>query len=133
MKNILVVGILITCLGTIIFFPLNINGKYTCIFHRIFDHSHPVLIDLSPENGHIHILDIDPTVGENNTLRDQGDNNSTEQEMIMASHGSVLLDKYLDEYAFRWWASIGFLALSIMMWINLRKKSRNNNSNMAIQ
>ena len=42
MKNFLVLVMIISAMGALCFFPLDINGKYTCVFHRIVDHSHPV-------------------------------------------------------------------------------------------
>jgi hypothetical protein len=42
MKFLFIILILITGLGAVVFFPFDINGQYTCFFHRIIDHSHPV-------------------------------------------------------------------------------------------
>lgn len=34
--------IIIAFSGSIFFFPMNIDGKYTCLYHRLIDHSHPL-------------------------------------------------------------------------------------------
>lgn len=34
--------VLIAAAGTVFLFLVNIGGKYTCFYHRIFHHSHPV-------------------------------------------------------------------------------------------
>jgi hypothetical protein len=133
MKSILVITILITGLGTVFFFPLDIKGKYTCFFHRIIDHSHPVSKNAHQENGHIHPANINPNANNKLSLGNAENHSRTEKDVIPVSHGSALLDRYMDDYAFRWWVSIGFFALSIIMWMNMRKKSRNYNSSIVIQ
>ncbi len=39
-KLLMITGLAVTLLATILFFPVNIGQKYTCLFHRLFVHSH---------------------------------------------------------------------------------------------
>jgi hypothetical protein len=128
MRYILVMAFLITSLGTVFFFPLNINEKYTCFFHRIFNHTQPVSYDINRKNEHVHTKDIGQTEKINSRAGDKGFYSETDKEVIIASHGSVLLDNYLDQYAFAWWASIGFFALTVFRWLKLSKKIKKNKS-----
>jgi hypothetical protein len=132
-KNYLIIGILITSLGTVLFFPLDIDGRYTCFYHRIFDQTHPVSNKVESVNGHIHSEDFNRTESWNSTLDDIKNNNDKRSKVIGTQHGSVLLDNYLHQYALAWWASVGFLALSIFMWLKLKKKYRKRKSGIITQ
>jgi hypothetical protein len=123
-KNYLIIGILITTLGTVFFFPLNIDGRYTCLYHRIFDHSHPVSKEVNFENRYIHPQDFDQSENKSSTVDDRENSDNTENNMINTHHRSVLLENYLNQYAFAWWLSIGLLAFSIFMWLKLKKQYR---------
>ena len=49
------------CIGTIIFFPVNINNHYTCLFHRIVDEnpaSPNITLHHTDNSMHHSILDI---------------------------------------------------------------------------
>jgi hypothetical protein len=158
--NYLVISIMITASGTVFFFPLNIDGKYTCFYHRIFDHSHPVSNEANLEHRHIHSEDLNQTENKNSTPNDKKNNddsrnkvigtlNQTENKnstpndkknnddsrnkVIGTHYRSVLLENYLHQYAFVWWLSVGLLALSIFMWLKLKKQDRKYKSGIVTQ
>lgn len=122
----LIIGIVITTFGTVLFFPLTIEGRYTCFFHRIFNHSHPVSetnvldhhqkesAELTNSGNH----DLHNSVSEN-------DKNNT------SHHGSVLLDNYLHQYAFPWWASVGLLALGVYLFLKQKKNLNEKESSLT--
>ena len=60
-KHLLIVLISIGIIGTVIFFPVNINDHYTCLFHRLQDNS-ITLSEISLHDGgnnmHHSILEI---------------------------------------------------------------------------
>ena len=121
----LVIGITITTLGTVLFFPLTIDGRYTCFYHRFFNHTHPVsdinMIDQHQEGN------TELSKSGNHDLENQvrgNDKNNT------SHHGSVLLDNYLHQYAFPWWASIGLLTLCIYLVLRLKKNITENDSSL---
>ena len=60
-KNLLIGLIIMGCLGTILFFPVNINNHYTCLFHRIIDGnpaSPNITLHHKDNSMHHSILDI---------------------------------------------------------------------------
>jgi hypothetical protein len=124
--NYLVISIMITASGTVFFFPLNIDGKYTCFYHRIFDHS-------NLEHRHIHSEDLNQTENKNSTPNDKKNNDDSRNKVIGTHYRSVLLENYLHQYAFVWWLSVGLLALSIFMWLKLKKQDRKYKSGIVTQ
>jgi hypothetical protein len=131
--NYLVISIMITASGTVFFFPLNIDGKYTCFYHRIFDHSHPVSNEANLEHRHIHSEDLNQTENKNSTPNDKKNNDDSRNKVIGTHYRSVLLENYLHQYAFVWWLSLGLLALSIFMWLKLKKQDRKYKSGIVTQ
>jgi hypothetical protein len=131
--NYLVISIMITASGTVFFFPLNIDGKYTCFYHRIFDHSHPVSNEANLEHRHIHSEDLNQTENKNSTPNDKKNNDDSRNKVIGTHYRSVLLENYLHQYAFVWWLSVGLLALSIFMWLKLKKQDRKYKSGIVTQ
>ena len=71
--------------GAVFFFPINLNEKYTCLYHRLYDNS---------DNGHAISLDI-PAV-------------------TRPAMDHELLDSYIKSYAFLWWASMAVLFLVVI-------------------
>lgn len=70
-------------LGTVCFFPMNINSTYTCLFHQFF-----------VEGIHDHSSHIQ--------------SNSIEGKH---SHDSPLLNYYLVRFGFLWWGSISLFVV----------------------
>jgi hypothetical protein len=94
--------ILLATSGSILFFPINIGGRYTCFYHRIFD---PYQLSSDHDVSH--------------TIQDNIPGQETHTE---SSHQhSDLLDNYLHRYAFIWWGSVGLLALGIYLFLKVKK------------
>ena len=96
-KMYIIVLFLIAFSGSIFFFPVNLASRYTCFYHRLFDHN-------------------DQVNKNTNTASSQD-----EVEEHSDSNGSILLEKYLHHYAFPWWFSVALTALSIFLWKRLKK------------
>jgi hypothetical protein len=111
--------VVITAAGSVFFFPLIIAEKYTCYYHQIFDHTHPVV------EGNIN----EPLAGKNKN-KTGSDNHYSRHKThaqgnnISQHHSSLMLQNYLRQYAFAWWASVGVLALCIYLLVNLKKQAR---------
>ena len=120
--------LLITLAGTVFFFPMNLGGQYTCFFHRIFDHAHPVSeVPMAAGHPETHLNSPSITDQDMNTKAGGMDISET------GHHGSELLDNYLHQYAFPWWVSIGLLALSIYMWIKQERNMKEMDSRTSVK
>jgi len=120
--------LLITSAGTVFFFPMNLGGQYTCFFHRIFDHAHPV--------SEVPIAADHPATPLNSSGTSHQDMTIKEGGMDISEtghHGSELLDNYLLQYAFPWWTSIGLLALCIYMWIKQERNMKEMDSRTSVK
>lgn len=105
---------LIAAFGTIFFFPMNIGGKYTCFYHRVFNQEHPAVEKFVPA--------APQTVSQKETAAKNSSAAGQDQEHISShEHGSVLLEKYLTKYAFFWWGSFGTLALGVYLLYRLKR------------
>ena len=124
----LIIVLLITTAGTVFFFPMNIGGKYTCYYHRIIDHSHPVTNVNTLDYHQEGIEDISKSG--NHNLSDVA---SIQDNTKSSHHGSLLLDNYLHHYAFPWWASVGIFALCIGLLLKLKKNVRGNKSSLTFK
>ena len=71
--------------GGLLFFPVQIQDGYTCLFHRLFNYENPVKVDT-----HHH----------HNTA------------VAMQHEESNFLSFYLHRYAFIWWASVALAVVS---------------------
>ena len=124
----LIVVLLITAAGTVFFFPMNIGGKYTCLYHRIFDHSQPV--------SNVNITDQHQE-GKQDLSKSgyhyPSDVTSKQDNTESLHHDSVLLDNYLHRYAFPWWGSVGILALCISFLLKLKKNDRGHESSLTVK
>ena len=120
--------ILIAVSGSIFFFPINIGGKYTCFYHRIFDHTHPVS-DINVMDHH-HKVNTNLSKSENSKLQNKVSGNAMNNT---PHHSSLLLDNYLHQYAFLWWTSIGLLALCIYMVLKIKQNINVNESNLTLK
>lgn len=123
-KFYLAVIILITALGSVLFFPMNIGGRYTCFYHRIFNASHPVFGASVSAHTHHRV--------ENSPGSDDNHNNGQEN-MSPSDHDSSLLDAYLNFYAFIWWGSVGLLALFIYLFFKLKRNVKVKESSLTIK
>ncbi len=127
-KFYLIMILLITTAGTVFFFPMNIGGKYTCYYHRIINHSQPVLNVNTLDHHQEGIEDISKSG--NHNLSDVVSNQDNTKS---SHHGSLLLDNYLHQYAFFWWASVGIFALCISLLLRLKKNVRGNKYSLTVK
>ena len=119
--------LLIASAGTIFFFPMNIDGKYTCFYHRLFDHTHPVSEASGPKQHDEGRQDLSISAG--HSLRSKV---MEIDEINPSHHNSDLLDTYLHQYALPWWASVGLLAFTIYLIPKLKKSLRQKNLSLMI-
>jgi hypothetical protein len=127
-KLYLIMILLITAAGTVFFFPMNIGGKYTCFYHRIFYPSQPVS-DVNALDHHQEGIEDISKFGDHNVsdLASKQDNTET------LHHGSLLLDNYLHQYAFPWWASVGIFTLCMSLLLKQKKSVRGNESSLTVK
>jgi len=120
--------VLITAAGTVFFFPINIGGKYTCFYHRIFNHSQPVSDGKVLDHHQEQINNVTESNVHNltNAANTPADNESSR-------HGSVLLDNYLHQYAFPWWTSVGLLSLCIYLLLKAKNQIIEEQSGLLVK
>ncbi len=92
--------------GTVLFFPVQLDGSYTCFYHRIIEKQHPV--------GTHKYSDLDRNKIHSKRVFDR------QQEHV---HGNAFLERYMIRYAGLWWGSIGLLILSYYGWKRGRKQA----------
>jgi len=110
MRAVLVIIIILTCFGIIFFFPLSIDEKYTCLYHRVFDQANPVSNIVKGDHHSEHVAQSD----EINSADTGTDNyNESENQINNRLHGSVLLDTYLEQYVLIWWVCVGLFGISL--------------------
>ena len=106
--------IIIAASGSIFFFPMNIGEQYTCFYHRLFD---PPQSDVT----------LDASIDNQDNISNQATHSNLSQ------HHSVLLDKYLDQYAFIWWSSVALLALCVYLFFKLKRNVVVNESSLTLE
>lgn len=89
--------------GTILFFPVQLDGRYTCYYHRIFDEHHPV-------------RNHESDVSERNMMHRQ----KGVSEPDLHEHSDIFLEKYIKSYVGLWWGSIALIVLSYYGWKKLQ-------------
>lgn len=82
-KNILFLLLAAGIAGAVLFFPVNIQDQYTCLYHRLF----------SPGHSYPHSAGADIDISQ------------TQQEN--------LLNRYLSPFGLLWWGSLLLTAISI--------------------
>ena len=116
---ILMVGLLAALNGTVCFFPLNIEHRYSCLYHRLFDHSEPV-------DQHNHLSGIgefrEPDKGMVSKLGIDEDPGSRKSMTIGRSD---LLNTYLKYYALTWWISVALFVYCIYTWMRMSQRNLN--------
>jgi hypothetical protein len=103
--------ILIAASGSLLFFPMNIGGHYTCFYHRLFDPP-------QTESGFRASINI----------QDNSSNDNADQ--VSGNDHSALLDNYLHRYAFIWWGSIVVLTLALYLFRKYKRKVKMNESSV---
>ena len=93
-KFLMLLLLLIGIAGSILFFPVNINNRYTCLGDKIVAHHQQRLNELdSLEKDMIHHVNIS---GQSN-------------------HHDLLMQKYVYPFGIFWWLSLGVVSLGIYM------------------
>lgn len=90
--------------GGAFFLPLNLDGQYTCLYHRLISYEYPV-----------HNPDIDIADQEIEQQQKRG------IEHDMHGHGEKMLNMYIIHYTFFWWGSLGLAAFCIYQLRSLHK------------
>lgn len=102
-KRLLIALLLLGITGTILFFPFNFNNRYTCLYHRLFAPSEPVMNTVS--GGHEQA---------------ELSQNISDEHAGHLHHSGQLIPHYLHHFAFLWWGSLLLLACCIFIY---RKKN----------
>ena len=97
-KVILVCLLFLALAGGIFFMPMQLNGRYTCFYHRLIDKNQPV----STNHAGNGVMQLKNKRGPGEALPD------------MHSHGDDMVEMYISRYAFFWWGSIGLLIYCIL-------------------
>ena len=103
-KRLSVFFLLIGFAGAVLFFPFNMNNRYTCLYHRLFCETDPVY------SGHGPILGPQPL--------------NHAAMPYQAMHGpqeNALIPHYLKHFAFYWWGSLLLAGICLLLF---RKKNR---------
>jgi hypothetical protein len=93
-KNIIFLLFLLGLAGGIFFMPMQINGRYTCFYHRMFDAGKPVT-SRSTASGKMESNQKGRRPGEAFPERH--------------THDDDMVEMYINRYAFFWWSSMALL------------------------
>lgn len=106
---------IIALAGSVFFLPLHLNGKYTCFYHQVVDHNHPVLDRIGD------VASIGGGAVHENSI--QGGSS-----MEADAHGQDLLHTYLSHYAFFWWGSLALVVFCLyrLRLLTINKKNEAN-------
>ena len=114
-------------LGLIFFFPVQINSRYTCLYHRLFQPDHNYNAGgkrISPNytgtfkrdwNRGFNGSDHSKPGMMNDRIKE---NDLKSQNTINEMHSSELLDRYIHGYAWFWWGSILLLVSAFYLMRN---------------
>lgn len=95
--------------GGIFFMPMQLNGKYTCFYHRLIDKNQPVSANHAG----------------NGVMQSKNKSRPGEALPNMHSHGDDMVEMYISRYAFFWWGSIALLAFVVYVLNIARHRSKN--------
>jgi hypothetical protein len=109
--------------GSVLFFPININSRYTCLFHRIFqsqnDHvafmTRPLekrMIEVDKSNGNSKSSEVEINGKNEFSGRDSRRSQSAMTSDLDKGYicANALLKNYIHGYALFWWGSLLLLA-----------------------
>ncbi len=117
-------------LGAVFFFPMQINSRYTCLYHRVFQADHNQNKMRQPlSNNPIGILKGDDDQQANAVERNRANginydgneikaNHTNSHHTIAELHSSELLERYIHGYAWFWWGSILLLTFGFYLGKN---------------
>jgi hypothetical protein len=95
--------------GTILFFPINLDGNHTCLYQQVF----------AKESG------IHPQTSLYSSILDSNNQKSQDRSKEYPIHQKQPLDKYVIPYGLSWWASLGLVGMGIF---GIRRLNKINNS-----
>jgi hypothetical protein len=109
-------------LGGTLFFPMNMNDRFTCLYHRLF----------SPDHSYLASTINDIRVEENNVVdmamhTDQIHRMQREQEEAIHD---ALLEEYVIPFGILWWASLITFAAGIY-WLKRQLSVRIRNQKIG--
>jgi len=109
--------------GVVFFFPMQINSRYTCLYHRLTQPDNPSVIiqKISGCSGDSLTGSCHPQsnkVASNQT-------NINHESSVTEFHTSDLLNRYIHGYAWFWWGSI--LLLAFTFYLGKQQKQSGNN------
>ncbi len=123
-------------IGTVFFFPVNFQSRYTCLYHRIFHPGECVHSEGSAPHEHSeHPSPTSPSalpeeaaraglgVHEESTSYQGG--RTGETPMVFCENhdqATTLVRHYVNHFAFFWWGSIILIGLGAYSWRLLRAK-----------
>ena len=106
--------IIIAASGSLLFFPMKMGGAYTCCYHRLIG---------PPQAGS----------GLHASITDQAGPSGDHTDRTSPYDHSELLGKYLHQYAFIWWGSVGVLALGVYFYLKMRKSMQAEDSDLTLK
>lgn len=103
-------------IGGILFFPVNIKNKYSCLYHYYF----------SPSSNEVIIFNLSDSAGvvEQENIENMSSLDESKCEYIQ----SRLLTDYLVPYGILWWLSLGVLV--VVIYLSRMKQSINRHNLM---
>lgn len=120
-------------LGAIFFFPVDINSRYTCLYHRIFcddAHIHKIVEKDAQKESEIIQGEFEQSDGQKDSTNISSIINSNSNNANSSMHfGSELLDNYIRQFALFWWSS---LLLLVVGFYFLRYTRNSNKYSMKI-
>lgn len=103
--------------GTILFFPVNIQNQYTCLYHRLIHrYSQRERIGAVPLPN-----DKSPNVNHNHAET----KNASPEEL----NHDELIQHYVFSFGLLWWASLLFVGLSLYHFIQWKRQRKIMNTN----
>ena len=94
--------------GTVFFFPVNLNSRYTCLYHRMFaDKNQAQMAERHTMMSHNH----EKNCSENMQKMANVEMNQSESEVNHAE----LLNLYILPFGFFWWFSLAILFIGVYM------------------
>ena len=100
-------------IGVVFFFPMQINSRYTCLYHRLTqpDNHSVIMQKMSGYSGDSLTGSCDPQ----STKIASNQSHTKHERSVTEFHSSELLDRYIHGYAWFWWGSILLLAFTFYL------------------
>lgn len=95
-------------IGTVLFFPVNLGNRYTCLFHRLTSGAHPSAHELTT-----HRSEESPAGGESSAP-------GSSAPVADEHHAHGILQHYVFTYGLLWWFSLLLTAAALF---ELRKRA----------